>query len=61
MADVVDLKAFKEKKLDIVYSCECGTQLFYMNASVLPDKIGLECSGCGLVVGNYEVIDSGES
>lgn len=56
MADnVIELK-LAPKELDKVFSCGCGCQLFYLNGSVLEDRIMLECKSCGSVVSNMEIL-----
>ena len=55
MSEVVKLKDFIEKKPDLVFSCECGGQLFYLNASFDSDNLLLECRACNKFVNNMKV------
>ena len=55
MAKVIDLKSFKQKKRDFVYECDCGSQLFYLNASFDPKELLLECRSCNCFVDNFKV------
>lgn len=53
MADIISVN-FKPKTPDIVYSCVCGSQLFYINSS-FSDDIVLECRSCNMMVNNLKL------
>lgn len=49
---------FKPKKQDVVYSCTCGSQLFYLNGSFDSENVLLECRSCNLFVEDFDVVET---
>jgi hypothetical protein len=44
MADILDMKDFREKKAEFVWECSCGSQLFYLHVDGT-----IECRSCKLI------------
>ncbi len=41
MTEVVDLDAFRPKKVELVWECSCGSQLFFMQVDG-----SIQCRSC---------------
>lgn len=49
MTDVVDINRFRPKKVETVWECSCGCQLFY-----LQEDGAVQCRSCQEIIGSIE-------